>query len=580
MRVEPQQLKAFMLDADLIEEEKFDALLKKAEKEGKRIEEVLIEEKVLSEEQLAKLEAYILGIPYVALEKETIDEEVLKIIPETIARSHNIIAYKKRGNQLEVAMVDPGDLLILDFISKTTNFKILPRLTTREGIKSALAKYQKTLEKELGEIISKEEVVLLPEKRTEEETEDLQKAAQELPIIRIVDTLLKHAILKKASDIHIEPTEKEVLVRYRIDGILRDAMVLPKISAPGIVARIKVLSNLKLDEHRLPQDGRFKIETPDYKFSVRVSILPVFDGEKVVMRLLPETERAFTLEELGLRGKSLEDTKLALGKATGMILVTGPTGSGKTTTLYSMLSILNTPEVNISTLEDPIEYRMPRINQTQINPKIGLTFASGLRSLLRQDPDIIMVGEIRDKETASLAINAALTGHLVLSTLHTNSAAGAIPRLIDMKVEPFLISSTLILIVAQRLVRKLTSEKEKYFLSKEEIDILSKYCNLERILKILRKENLISKHATLNKIPFFRPKPSKEYPDGYHGRIGIFEVLPVTPKIKSLILKQATSDEIEKTAKEEGMISMVEDGFIKAVQGITSLEEILRVVTE
>jgi type IV pilus assembly protein PilB len=477
-------------------------------------------------------------------------------------------------------MVDPGDLLILDFISKTTNFKILPRLTTKEGIKSALAKYQKTLEKELGEIISKEEVVLLPEKRTEEETEDLQKAAQELPIIRIVDTLLKHAILKKASDIHIEPTEKEVLVRYRIDGILRDAMVLPKISGPGIVARIKVLSNLKLDEHRLPQDGRFKIETPDYKFSVRVSILPVFDGEKVVMRLLPETERAFTLEELGLRGKSLEDTKLALGKATGMILVTGPTGSGKTTTLYSMLSILNTPEVNISTLEDPIEYRMPRINQTQVNPKIGLTFASGLRSLVRQDPDIIMVGEIRDKETASLAINAALTGHLVLSTLHTNSAAGAIPRLIDMKVEPFLISSTLILIVAQRLVRKLTSEKEKYFLSKEEIDILSKYCNLERILKILKKENLISKQATLNKIPFFRPKPSKEYPDGYHGRIGIFEVLPVTPKIKSLILKQATSDEIEKTAKEEGMISMVEDGFIKAVQGITSLEEILRVVTE
>jgi type IV pilus assembly protein PilB len=580
MRVEPQQLKAFMLDADLIEEEKFDSLLKKAEREGKRIEEVLIEEKILSEEQLAKLEAYILGIPYVALEKETIDEEVLKIIPETIARSHNIIAYKKRGNQLEVAMVDPGDLLILDFISKTTNFKILPRLTTKEGIKSALAKYQKTLEKELGEIISREEVVLLPEKRTEEETEDLQKAAQELPIIRIVDTLLKHAILKKASDIHIEPTEKEVLVRYRIDGILRDAMVLPKISGPGIVARIKVLSNLKLDEHRLPQDGRFKIETPDYKFSVRVSILPVFDGEKVVMRLLPETERAFTLEELGLRGKALEDTKLALGKATGMILVTGPTGSGKTTTLYSMLSILNTPEVNISTLEDPIEYRMPRINQTQVNPKIGLTFASGLRSLVRQDPDIIMVGEIRDKETASLAINAALTGHLVLSTLHTNSAAGAIPRLIDMKVEPFLISSTLILIVAQRLVRKLTSEKEKYFLSKEEIDILSKYCNLERILKILKKENLISKQATLNKIPFFRPKPSKEYPDGYHGRIGIFEVLPVTPKIKSLILKQATSDEIEKTAKEEGMISMVEDGFIKAVQGITSLEEILRVVTE
>ena len=580
MRVEPQQLKAFMIDANLIEESKFDLLLDKAKKEGKRIEEVLLEEKILSEEQLAKLKAYILGIPYVSLEKETIDLDVLKIIPETIARSYNIIAYKKKGNQLEVAMVDPGDLLIIDFLSKTTNFKILPRLTTKEGIKFALQKYQKTLESELGEIISQKEVFLLPEKQSEEESVDLKKAAHELPIIRIVDTIIKHAILKKASDIHIEPTEKEVLVRYRIDGILKDAMILPKISAAGIVARIKVLSNLKLDEHRLPQDGRFKIEIPDYKFSVRVSVLPVFDGEKIVMRLLPETEKPFTLEELGLRGKALEDTKLALGKATGMILVTGPTGSGKTTTLYSMLSLLNTPEVNISTLEDPVEYRIPRINQTQVNPKIGLTFASGLRSLVRQDPDIIMVGEIRDKETASLAINAALTGHLVLSTLHTNSAAGSIPRLIDMKVEPFLISSTLILIVAQRLVRKLTPEKEKYFLSKEEINTLSKYCNLEKILRVLKKENLISQKATINKIPFWRPRPSKEYPDGYHGRIGIFEVLPITQRIKSLILKQASADEIEKVAKEDGMVSMIEDGFIKAVQGITSLEEVLRVVTE
>jgi len=580
MRVEPQQLKAFMLDANLIDEEKFDECLKRAEKEKKRIEEVLVEEGIISEEKLAKLEAYILGIPFVDLTKEKIDEEVLKLVPETIARSHNIVAFKKRGNQLEVAMIDPGDLLIVDFLSKTTGLKILPRLTTKEGIQAALKKYQKTLESELGEIITKGEILLLPEKGAEEEALDLQKAAQELPIIRIVDTLLKHAILQKASDIHIEPMEKEVLVRYRIDGILRDAMVLPKIAAPGIVARIKVLANLKLDEHRLPQDGRFKIETPDYKFGVRVSVLPVYDGEKIVMRLLPESEKALTLEELGLRGKALEDVKVALQKANGMILVTGPTGSGKTTTLYSMLQILNTPEVNISTLEDPIEYRIKRVNQTQVNPKIGLTFASGLRSLVRQDPDIIMVGEIRDNETASLAINAALTGHLVLSTLHTNSAAGAIPRLIDMKVEPFLISSTLILIIAQRLVRRLTSEKEKYFLKDEEIATLSKYCNLEKILEILKEEKIVPKNATLKTIPFWRPKPSKESPEGYSGRIGIFEALPVTPKIKSMIVKQATADEIQKAAEEEGMLTMVEDGFIKAVQGITSLEEVLRVITE
>jgi len=272
-----------------------------------------------------------------------------------------------------------------------------------------------------------------------------------MPIIKIVDTLLKHAILQQVSDIHIEPTEKEVIIRYRLDGILHDAMILPKNVSSGIIARIKVLSSLKLDEHRLPQDGRFKIETKDYKISFRVSVLPVYDGEKIVMRLLPEDAKGLTLEKLGLRGEALEDIHQAIKRPNGMILVTGPTGSGKTTTLYTAMDILNESGVNIATIEDPIEYRMPRINQTQVKAQIGLTFASGLRSLVRQDPDIIMVGEIRDKETASLAINAALTGHLVLSTLHTNSAAGAIPRLIDMGVEPFLLSSTLNLILAQRL---------------------------------------------------------------------------------------------------------------------------------
>jgi len=582
MIIEPQQLKAFLIDAKLITEEKFKECEKKAKESKKSIDEILVSEGIVSQDQLIKLKAYILGIPFVNLEKEIVDPEVLKIIPEPIARTHNIVAFRKTGKDLEVAMLDPEDLKIIEFVKKTTNLRILPRLTTQESIKNLLRQYQKTLSAEFGELIKKEAegIRTIGEEEALKEKSELEKMAKELPIIRIVDVLIKHAILERASDIHIEPMEKEVLVRYRIDGILRDAMTLPKSTAPGIVARIKILANLKLDEHRLPQDGRFKVETDEYKYAIRVSILPVYDGEKVVMRLLSETAKALTLEELGLRGKALKDVQINLKRPIGMILVTGPTGCGKTTTLYSMLSILNTEGVNISTVEDPIEYRIPRINQTQVNPKVGLTFASGLRALLRQDPDIIMVGEIRDTETASLAINAALTGHLVLSTLHTNSAAGAIPRLIDMKAEPFLISSTLNLIIAQRLVRKLYGEKEKYFLKPSQLDNIAKYCDLNRILEILIEEKLAKPGQSLTKIPFFRPVPQKECPDGYKGRIGIFEVLPVTPKIKELIIKEATSDEIQIAAQKEGMRTMVEDGFVKAAQGITSIEEVLRVIIE
>ena len=582
MKIGENQLKAFLLDSGLIDEKKFGEVLEKAKKMNKKVEDVLISEGLVGKEQLLKLEAYILGIPFIDLEKEKIDPDVLRIIPEPIARAHNVIAYKKKGNDLAVAMLDPEDLRTIEFIKKTSNLRILPRLTNVESIKNALRQYSKTLEAEFGELIKKEagEIKTIKEEEFVEEKLELKKVAEELPIIKIVDTLLKHAILERASDIHIEPLEKEVLVRYRIDGILRETMVLPRQIAPGIVARIKVLSNLKLDEHRLPQDGRFKVETQDYKYSIRVSILPVFDGEKIVMRLLPESAKAFTLEELGLRGLSLERIHDALLKPIGMVLVTGPTGSGKTTTLYSMLEILNTPMVNISTVEDPIEYRMPRINQTQVNPKIGMTFASGLRALVRQDPDIIMVGEIRDEETASLAINAALTGHKVLSTLHTNTASGAIPRLIDMEAEPFLLSSTLNLIMAQRLVRRLCDEKEKYFLDEDKIKTISKYCDLERVLKILKEEKIVPENAKWQDLPFYKPKPTKESPDGYKGRIGIFEVFPVTETIKNLIVRKATSDEVQEQAKREGMILMVEDGVIKAVQGVTSIEEVLRVIIE
>jgi type IV pilus assembly protein PilB len=408
----------------------------------------------------------------------------------------------------------------------------------------------------------------------------LKKLAQDLPVVRVVDTLLKHAILQEASDIHIEPMENELVVRYRIDGVLRDAMVLPKNAGLSITARLKVLASLKLDEKRLPQDGRFKIDLDGEKVSFRVSILPVYYGEKTVMRILRENAGGFTLESLGFHGPNLERIHEATKLANGLILTTGPTGSGKTTTLYTILDIVNTPDVNISTIEDPIEYQMKRVNQTQVKPEIGLTFASGLRSLVRQDPDIIMVGEVRDNETAGLSVNAALTGHLVLSTLHTNSAAGALPRLLDMKMEPFLLASTIEIIVGQRLVRKLSNNKEKYFLTKAGLASLGKIVDLDRMLTFLKDEKIVPPTADWDKVPFFKPLAGEESQDGYKGRIGIHEVLKMTSTLRELIMKSATAEQIEIQAKKEGMLTMIEDGIFKSVQGMTTIEEVLRVISQ
>jgi len=573
MEVSNQQLKAFLLDKKLISKAQLDKVELVSQKTKKSLGDVLLSQKIIPEKQLIELKAYILGIPFIDLQKVEILPQTLRIIPEPIARENNIVAFKQTKDELEVAMIDPADLQTIDFIKKKTSLKIKPSLTSPDSIKSVLKRYQKSLQAEFGDIIKKEAPKVKKGK-------DLKKAAEELPIIKIVDTLIKHAILQKASDIHIEPAEKEVVVRYRIDGILRDAMILPKQVHSGIVARIKVLSSLKLDEHRLPQDGRFKIQDKNNKISFRVSILPTFFGEKVVMRLLIEGSKRFTLESLGFWGEGLERIHRAIKKPYGMILATGPTGCGKTTTLYTILEILNKPGVNICTIEDPIEYQIPRINQTQVKPKIGFTFANGLRALVRQDPDVIMVGEIRDEETAGLAVNAALTGHLVLSTLHTNSAAGAMPRLIDMKVEPFLIASTINVILAQRLARQLHKEKEKYRLTKSQITEMAKEIDLDNLLTVLKREKIIAKTSTWETIDFYKPKPCKECPDGYQGRIGIREALEVTESIKEMIVKRSTADQIEKQAREQGMLTMLEDGFVKAIQGFTSLEEILRVTSE
>jgi len=377
-----------------------------------------------------------------------------------------------------------------------------------------------------------------------------------------------------------------VHVRYRIDGILHDAMTLPRQISQGIIARIKVLSNLKLDEHRIPQDGRFKLEKDGAKMSFRVSVLPIFDGEKIVMRLLDESSKGLTLEKMGFYGHGLETIHRQIKKPNGMVLVTGPTGSGKTTTLYTVMDILNTPEVNISTVEDPVEYRMPRINQTQIYPKVGLTFAAGLRSLLRQDPDIIMVGEIRDKETMEMAIHAAMTGHLVLSTLHTNSAAGTLPRLIDMGAEPFLLASTLNVVIAQRLVRRLCPDcRKEYVLDEKMLKTLGENYDMDNILEVIKKSGIlkgtVGEKDKWSDIKLHQIGGCEQCGgSGYHGRIGIFEVLEVDDDMKKMVSQKASTEEIEIVAKEKGMLTMVEDGFVKTIQGITSIEEVLRVTQE
>lgn len=573
MWIDPKQLQTFLVDA---------GLLTKKDLETLTTEELLLGSGKISEDDLRRAKAYILGIPFVDLKKEKIDKEILYLIPEPIARKHNIIAFRKNEEVLEVAMLDPDDLGAIDFIKKGSGLKIRPRLTDVASLKSALLQYQKSLKAEFGELVGAEAAklkTLSEEEAAEVGEKELKEMAEDLPVVRIVDTLLSHAINQQASDIHIENFEKEVIIRYRIDGLLHDAMVLPKNAGPGIVARVKVLANLRLDEKRLPQDGRFKIELNGQGVSFRVSVLPTYFGEKIVMRLLPDTARGLTLEQGGFHGEALERIQQATTQATGMILVTGPTGSGKSTTLYTVLEILNQPDVNISTIEDPVEYQMPRVNQTQVKPEIGLTFGSGLRALVRQDPDIIMVGEIRDKETASLAINAALTGHLVLSTLHTNSAAGAIPRFLDMGAEPFLLVSTINVIVAQRLVRRLESGGEKYLLTTAELKKLSSSVDMERVLKLLKEEKIVAADADWKSISFYRPKKSNAG-DGYKGRVGIHEVLKMSSAIKDLVMKGATSSQIEVQAKSEGMATMLEDGIFQAARGVTSIEEVLRVVTE
>lgn len=536
---------------------------------GRRQEDILVGQNLVSEEQLVRGKAALYNIPFVDVNTSPAAPDALSVLPQEVAEKFNVLPLSsdKTRKEIVVAMADPLDLTAIEFIEQKTGYRVKPQAAVPSAIKDVIsARYATSLSSEVTQVLKE----VSPSDATTNivDLAQIGQVIREAPIAKIVSTVLEFAVKSRASDVHIEPQERRTRVRYRIDGILSEKLSLPKQLHESVVSRIKILSGMKIDEKRVPQDGRFNFKAGGEEVDLRVSSLPTTYGEKVVMRLLKKTGGVPDLPELGLRGRALKNLEDAILRPHGIIIVCGPTGSGKTTTLYSVLSRINTPKVNIVTLEDPIEYKIAGINQVQVNPQAGLTFASGLRSFLRQDPNIIMVGEIRDIETADLAIQASLTGHLVFSTLHTNDASGALPRLLDMGAEPYLLASSMTAIVAQRVVRRIHE------------DCKIGYKPEQKVLDDMK--------AALGSL-WPQSPPSQLYKgqgdtdcgnSGYYGRVGIFEVLPISEKIGRLILERKPAIDIEKQAKEEGMITMKQDGYLKVLEGMTTIEEVLRVAQE
>ena len=583
MHISDQTFLAMVGKNDALSHDQLTELKIEGERAHAPLHTLAVKKEFLTNEAITRLFSEYARIPYIELDPKTISDEALAKIPEHVARHYNAIVFKiDKDKVVHLAMEDPDDIEAINLLEKQigTNTKIY--ITPHESLVNAFDAYRGDVDKELIEVISTQ---------TDTTTSDIthtEDVTEDSPIAKTVNLLLEYAIRSSASDIHIEPREEFIQVRYRVDGVLKEVNRLPKNIAGALVSRIKILSNLKIDERRVPQDGRFKIKLGGRQFAFRVSTLPISDGEKVVMRVLNESNEALPLEKLGYWGKSLETINEALAEPNGMILVTGPTGSGKSTSLFSVLSRMNTPDVNISTIEDPVEYKIPGVNQTQTNAKAGMTFASGLRALLRQDPNIIMVGEIRDGETANLGVQAALTGHLVFSTLHTNNAATCLPRLLDMGIEPFLIASTVKAVVGQRLVRRLRYESRvKYEPTDHEKQLLINLFNLREGQTFARIHELEKQAAAMGiggdaplatnekGIKFLWKSDDTDNDDGAHtgfkGRIGIYEVLGTS---------NATSNEIQDTAIEDGMVTMQTDGLIKALRGETTIEEVLRATKE
>ncbi len=541
---------------------------------GKTIEAIIKEKKIVSEEILTRAKADFYQIPFVKISEIGVSPEALNVLPESVARRYQMLPFSisEEDKILKVAMQNPLDVTAVDFAQQKTGFRIEAYYANSSEIEQKIAeRYAQSLSgevtkalEETGEVKSKSGVSL---------SKLSHGVVRQAPITKIVETILSFAMKARASDVHIEPEIERTRIRYRIDGILQEKLILPKSVHDAVVSRIKILSRLKIDEKRIPQDGRFSFESEGAEVDLRVSTLPTVHGEKVVMRLLKKNQKVPTLSDLGLNGLALSRVREAIKVPNGIILITGPTGSGKTTTLYSILDIINSPKVNILTLEDPVEYQMNGINQVQINPQAGLTFANGLRSFLRQDPNIIMVGEIRDGETVGLAIQASLTGHLVFSTLHTNSAAGALPRLVDMGAETFLLASSIQLIMAQRVVRRINPGFIEEYQPEPEI--------VQDVIKVLGnsyQQWCQNNGKDPNKMVLYRPKQNRppNEPE-YKGRIGIYEVMPISAEVSKMILKNASSAELEQIALKNGMLLMKQDGYLKALSGITTIEEVIRV---
>lgn len=534
---------------------------------GKPQEDILKQQNLVTEEAIVKAKAVLYNIPFVDLSTTPVSPDALSLVPQDLATKFHVfpIALDRGNRDLTLAMKEPLDLMAIEFLEQKTGMHIKPMAAVGAKIDEYIASnYSTSLSAEVTAALKE----IAPEKGVK--TLDVSKTGviRQEKISEVVSHILDFAVRARASDVHIEPAERATRVRYRIDGILQEKLTIPRELHDALISRIKILSDMKIDEKRMPQDGRFNFKNSDQEVDLRVSTLPTVSGEKVVMRLLKKTGGIPDLPDLGLRGQALKNLQSAILRPHGIIIICGPTGSGKTTTLYSLLSKLNTPKVNIMTLEDPVEYKIPGINQVQINPAAGLTFASGLRSFLRQDPNIILVGEIRDRETADLAIQASLTGHLVFATLHTNDAAGALPRLLDMGAEPFLIASSITAIVAQRVLRKIDEANKEEYAPDAKV--------LEEVKTVLGPLFPADKPAKL-----YKGKPTPENNNsGYKGRVGIYEVMPITDKISKLILGRSAAYEIDKVAREEGMITLKQDGYLKALEGITSLEEVLRVAQE
>lgn len=535
---------------------------------GKSLEDIIKEQNIVSEEDLVKARAEYYSIPFVELRSTPVNPAALSILPQEVARKFKAfpITADPQNKELSVAMADPLDLTAIEFMEQKTGFHIKPSAAVPSAIEEYIAKrYETTLSQEvtaaLKEVSGGSKVNVLDASQS-------GGLIRQERISQVVTHILDFSIKSRASDIHIEPMERATRVRYRIDGILQEKLTIPRELHESLVSRIKILSGMKIDEKRIPQDGRFNFKNADQEVDLRVSTLPTSQGEKIVMRLLKKTGGVPELQDLGLRGKALKNLQDAILRPHGIITICGPTGSGKTTTLYSIIQKLNTPKVNIMTLEDPVEYKMAGVNQVQINPQVGLTFASGLRSFLRQDPNVILVGEIRDAETAALAVQASLTGHLVFATLHTNDAAGALPRLLDMGVEPFLLASSMTAICAQRVLRMIDPKVKEAYTPEPKLE-----AEIRQILGPLYPAN--------KPIQLYRGKPTPENNNsGYQGRVGVYEVIPVTETIAQLILKRAPASEVDKQARLEGMLTMKQDGYLKAVEGLTTIEEVLRVAQE